>query len=1690
MKRFRTTYIIALIVIGVFVIIGELAVQFGLKDLADDARVINLSGRQRMLSQRITKSALVMSQTSSLEVFQNRKKELKDALDNWKKSHEALQKGDVVLGVKTPPNSKDILAKYAEVQPIFDQMKEAASKLEVLDFNTLDSLGRSEMNANIEVLLANEVKFLPIMDAITFQYDKDSKGRSNTVGLITWAVGISIMGLIVLLAIFFFEPVVKKINAYLEEIEKQTKKLQASELEMRDIAEKQLEANEQLFLVQRQMQQKNIQLEASEQETKRLLEEQEKANQKLAVAQRELQKNLVEQNRANQKLVEAQKEIEQSERQMRALAEAQLEANEQLLFAQKQIQEQTQKMKQAFVIAKSGAWSMESNIDGTDAMLIFSDEYYALLGTTAEEQGGYRMSIQTWTEKFLIQEDAPEVLAQFVDVLKNEEFNLVSEFRLKKVNGDIINYQTNLKTKHFVTEGKIRGEGIAQDVTERKQLEAEREQRNKELKEAFKIAKMASWRIESEGVDTPLEKIVCYFSDEYYDLLGTTAQEQGGYKTSFKDWIENYLHPKSVPSIMVAIEQMAFVNEAESEVEYQLVRINDKQSVDIQTSIVLKTLPNGNRIITGTAQDVTERKKAEQEKQTRQEKIQKYNNILTKFSITPYEEYGSLDKAMQAITESITEGLDIDRASIWDYTGKSIISHDLYEKGKDTHSKGTELFDQDFPAYFDAVKNGLIINAQNAHTHPNTFEFSDVYLTPLNINSMLDVPVRVGGELVGVVCCEYVGADFREWTTEDENFARGIADIISLSIEADKRQKAQQELAEALENQKIINESLQLAQKELSRRSKELESSEKEMRALAEAQIEANEQLLLSQKQLQATTSFQKGILEGAGVAIIATTTDGIINSINPIALQWLQYTEEELIHKQSAAIFYDLNEVVEMAGILSRKYNDNIEPGFGVFIYEAQKGLTSSYEYTYNRKDGTKFPISLTVSSIRDEKGNITGYLGIAEDITERKKAEQDLLISTQRYQNVIEGADIITYSLDKNGVFTLSEGKILSKLGLKPGQVVGLNIRDMYKDNPEILAFNDKALAGEAVQYETEVAGLIFYNQVTPIKDVQNEVIGVVGVATDITERKKAEQLIQEQSQKMKQAFLIAKSGAWSLEANLDGSNAVMTLSDEYFAILNTNIEEQKKYEFPFEEWMGKFVFAEDHSAIMNCLNGILQDSEYNTNLEVRLKHATLGMIYTNTVISTKHDSNLGKIKGQGTAQDITERKKADEEVRRLSLVASKTENTVVITNGDGLIEWVNDAFIELTGYTFEEVKGRKPGSFLQGTDTNPEDVEAIRMNLKSKIPFYHEIYNYSKSGRGYWLALNITPILNENGDVVQFIAIESDITERKKAFERIKKSEEEMRLLAEAQLEANEKLMMAETILKKTLEQEQQQKAELDKLVGQLKETQTQLVHNEKMASLGQLTAGIAHEINNPINFVYNGIDTLKISLDDLMEIVNKYNELDTANGNKEDIIEEAKKLKDNLDFEELTQDIDHLVSDIKKGAVRTMEIVKGLRVFSRLDEEERKMANIKDCLDSTIILLNNKIKGRVELKKYYDESMPDILCYPGQLNQVFMNIINNAIQAVPEERKDGVIEIYTENLQENIVIRIKDNGLGMSDQVKRRIFEPFFTTKAVGVGTGLGLSITFGIIEKHNGNIFVNSEEGRGTEFVIQLPKASL
>ena len=275
------------------------------------------------------------------------------------------------------------------------------------------------------------------------------------------------------------------------------------------------------------------------------------------------------------------------------------------------------------------------------------------------------------------------------------------------------------------------------------------------------------------------------------------------------------------------------------------------------------------------------------------------------------------------------------------------------------------------------------------------------------------------------------------------------------------------------------------------------------------------------------------------------------------------------------------------------------------------------------------------------------------------------------------------------------------------------------------------------------------------------------------------------------------------------------------------------------------------------------------------------------------------------------------------------------------------------------------------------------------------------------------------------------------------------------------------------------------ELNDAYIDLKNTQSQLVHAEKMSSLGQLTAGIAHEINNPINFVSSNILPLKRDVQDLISIFEE-----TKNYAKEKLSEEdyvfIDNLKEQYDYTYILEEIDQLLAGMDDGANRTVEIIRGLKLFSRVDEDDLKRVNLEDGINSTLILLNSAIKHQLTLIKNFGD-IPEVECYGGKMNQVFMNIISNSIQALKgREPEENEITITTTHKTDFVTIAIKDNGPGMTEEVKNKLFEPFFTTKPVGEGTGLGLSIVYKIIDKIDGKITVNSEPGKGTEFIITLP----
>lgn len=263
------------------------------------------------------------------------------------------------------------------------------------------------------------------------------------------------------------------------------------------------------------------------------------------------------------------------------------------------------------------------------------------------------------------------------------------------------------------------------------------------------------------------------------------------------------------------------------------------------------------------------------------------------------------------------------------------------------------------------------------------------------------------------------------------------------------------------------------------------------------------------------------------------------------------------------------------------------------------------------------------------------------------------------------------------------------------------------------------------------------------------------------------------------------------------------------------------------------------------------------------------------------------------------------------------------------------------------------------------------------------------------------------------------------------------------------------------------------ELEDANIQIRETQAKLVHTAKMASLGQLVAGVAHELNNPIGFIYSNMSHLRDYSQKLIDIVN------VAERSPEWV--PAKKKEADFDF--ILEDMPKLIKSCEDGAKRTRDIVLGLRSFSRLEEAQLKEIDIHESIENTLRLLTGEVKNRITVTKDFSD-LPKISCYPSQLNQVFMNILSNAAQAIEGE---GEIRIRTEKTEDDKVsIAIKDTGKGMSQSTAEKIFDPFFTTKTLGQGTGLGLSISYGIVQQHGGDIRVESEVGKGTEFTITLP----
>ncbi|KAF0103836.1 MAG: hypothetical protein FD187_1528 [bacterium] len=439
------------------------------------------------------------------------------------------------------------------------------------------------------------------------------------------------------------------------------------------------------------------------------------------------------------------------------------------------------------------------------------------------------------------------------------------------------------------------------------------------------------------------------------------------------------------------------------------------------------------------------------------------------------------------------------------------------------------------------------------------------------------------------------------------------------------------------------------------------------------------------------------------------------------------------------------------------------------------------------------------------------------------------------------------------------------------------------------------------------------------------------------------------------------------------------------------------------------------------------------------------------------------------------------AEQAIRQRAL----DEHSIVsITDAAGNITYVNDKFCQVSGYPRAELLGANHRIVNAGHHP-PEFFQSMWQTIATGHIWRGEVKNRAKNGRPYWVQTTILPMLDEHGLPMRYISVRTEISHIMELEEKVREANlilqsnviERTRELEQAKLELEREL--ADRV--RTQAELQRSYDELQTLHHQLQETQQYLMQSEKLAAVGQLAAGMAHEINNPIGFVASNLSMLSRYQDTLAQLLERYRQAESglAAAVRDDLADLRRKA--DLDF--VLEDARALLAESGSGVERVRQIVQDLRDFSRVDSSgEWQWSDLNHALDSTLNLLGERLSTAVEVCREYGE-LPPVQCRPAELNQVFFNLLNNALQAMPN---GGRLTLRSGHEAERVYVEIEDTGIGIPDTVRPRIFEPFFTTRPVGQGAGLGLSLAYAVVQQHGGEIGVRSLVDIGSAFRVSLP----
>jgi len=517
-----------------------------------------------------------------------------------------------------------------------------------------------------------------------------------------------------------------------------------------------------------------------------------------------------------------------------------------------------------------------------------------------------------------------------------------------------------------------------------------------------------------------------------------------------------------------------------------------------------------------------------------------------------------------------------------------------------------------------------------------------------------------------------------------------------------------------------------------------------------------------------------------------------------------------------------------------------------------------------------------------------------------------------------------------------------------------------------------------------------------------------------------------------------------------------------------------------------------------------------ELNRKLEQLVEERTRDLTIANEELHREHDELKAALAAvEVTQQELveSERQRNDDAYRHMQLLLAQIVDgspvpTLVINAEHQVTHW-NKACATVTRVSAEEMVGTKRqwAAFYAKerpimadliVDGTMQELEALYKDKFKRSPLIEDAFEaeafFAQFGNGgRWLYFTAAPLRNGAGTIIGAIETLQDVTARHNAEDNLRNYQSQLEELVErrtAQLEEANRLLAQDVARREATEAELlRRNADLTELNARLSEAKEQLVQSEKLASIGQLAAGVAHEINNPIGYVQSNLGALEQYLGDIFRILDAYEAAEPEIG-PADTVEQLKTLRQQVDLAFLKDDIPLLMSESKEGITRVKKIVEDLKDFSRVDRaQEWQWTNLHQGIDSTVNIVASEVKYKADLFKEYGP-IPEVECLPSQLNQVFMNLLLNAAHAIGEER--GRITVRTGLAGENVWLEFSDTGSGIPEEIRQKIFDPFFTTKPVGKGTGLGLSLSYGIIQNHDGRIEVESAAGKGSTFRIILP----